>query len=336
MRRATVPTSLWVLLVSPLQAQRVALDAGNIAVRPLTPIPPLEALQRAVPFGEGRFLLLSSTTRTVAVIGLAGAPSGPLLRLGHDPRSPSDPQDLFAREANGVVILDGRTGRLVEFSYDPKGRWIITGEHRLSVEGASAACGMPNGDSYVLAMGGGAGADGILHRVSSDSRMSVAFGGPFGDPSRLGDFSYGFGRLACIPDRNTVVAASRLLPEVRAYRSDGRLLWVSRLTPFRRITTQETEPGTVLYTYASDSLWNETVGAYSLSTEFLVVQARRRFGKAGASRGTDTWLLRLADGLPLSHQRDVPRVWAVNRSVALVESGDGGLGFVLKRIGIRP
>lgn len=107
------------------------------------------------------------------------------------------------------------------------------------------------------------------------------------------------GRIACVPHREMVIVAYRLLPDVLAFSPSGEALWQATPPHHRATTLQMTADGTG-YTFATDhpsGVHQVTVAARPLGDTLLVQWAVLDFGhREPGGREVDSRFLRLEDG----------------------------------------
>ena len=142
------------------------------------------------------------------------------------------------------------------------------------------------------------------------------FGAPFGsEGGAMMRMAKRGASLACYPQRSSVVVASQLDGEVRAYSTDGALLWTSR---GRELITAKIRLSATSFGFDRDTPqpWDLVDILVPIDADALAVQFERakRPPSAGEDRGASriTVFLSAATGAELARVSSLPRILAVD------------------------
>lgn len=284
---------------------------------------------------SGGVLLMISKLQTVYHVSANGTLTDSPMSWSMLAPTMRNAQQVLGRSADTIRIVDSRTRSQVVFARAATGKWGKVADQSVPLDAVVGACEIRGGELAVLTSQPAGDPPGIVHRVTASGNRLTSFGEIFGDSHGPASLAYGFGHVTCSRTRNFVFVASRLHPEVRAYRVDGLLEWRIPLRPFPSIRVIEEREGRFRYQYAADSVWYETSGLFEFGG-LLLVQARQRLGKAGSDVGTTTWVVDAERGATLETSETYPRFLAVSKTQAIAapSSPDGKLKTF--RIGLKP
>jgi len=141
-----------------------------------------------------------------------------------------EPVALLSSGESEVLILDAATGFILRFALTAAAEAVAV-DTIVTNRGASGMCRLGH-ELFVYAYD----EEFLITVIDLEKREATRrFGGPFGQGSDIVKFVGSHGGIGCLPKRGIILVSSDLLGEVRAFRSDGTLLWARRLPTFRRV-----------------------------------------------------------------------------------------------------
>jgi len=177
---------------------------------------------------SGDVLVLDDKRSEVRIFGLTGAPKQRLGRAGRGPGEFFNPLSL-AVDAEGRLYVGDLAQTIQVFGPSPSGyRYLRTIRIEIS---ANAMCFL---DTLLVVQGARFGQDTILHVYDWSGRVLRSFGALYRSPNRLLNYQFGAGPIACDAQRGLVLYAPHsAIGEVRAYRTDGALVWRTAVTGYQ-------------------------------------------------------------------------------------------------------
>lgn len=180
----------------------------------------------------GRIFVLDGRLKVVRVFSADGEFIAAIGRSGKGPGEFQAPKSIAIDSRGRLVVVDvGREAHL----FDATGDTV----HYLRTEvlAVDPSDMLMRRSMYVE--GARYGDSTIVHRLDSDFKVAEEFGVVYQSGDPLVDYQVAQGRIACLPSLDAVVVAtSALIGEIRAYHSDGELLWTVDLTGYRPIDYQ--------------------------------------------------------------------------------------------------
>jgi hypothetical protein len=214
--------------------------------------------------------------------------------------------------AGTLLVLDVARERIVRYRLH---------EHRLDVVRADSL-GLAGSDICVL--GGrifvsGRNDSTLVHAYSGSGRWQRSFGALPGQ--EFGALVTGSlannSRLACDPNAKVIVVAAALLPTLRGFSPDGRLLWTMDLSGFSTVQITATARRA---TFSAPADGNDIIESmFTVAPGVLAVQTNRQ--SSGRRTGTPatplTRFISLSDGRELGTQSTLPLIIATSKTHAL-------------------
>ena len=203
---------------------------------------------------------------------------------------------------NSAVIIDSQSPLWARLELI-RGQWVVDTVSSTKFSRVSSVCTI-NGKRYVMAKAGESTSSALIHEVSAAGAVNRSFGTPFVEVENP---AVGYGHLLCLTTPAVVVAASKLHPEIRAYSPVGKLLWATQLPSFQPMGFR-VDGRRVLFEYAADSLWDQTVSVFAPTPDIVAVQVGRSRGRNGLASYLQvrTLYLSTATGDVLGSQLGLP------------------------------
>lgn len=230
---------------------------------------------------QGRILVLDSRNYELILY----SPDGSILdRAGGSGRGPGEfvaPEDLVVTPRGAVAVADrNRTVSVYEVLSD-----TLTYRHRFRVNVTPEdICGLPD---RIVVQGTSHRADDVLHVYALDGTALRSFGTAYSSPNLIVRETFSWGFAACLPNRGSIVSATRYRGHVSVYDTGGALQWEDTVPGFRGATVELPDrPGGM-----GDFDWVSPEGRHhvidihrSADEESLIIQAGRR-----DTGSTDQW-----------------------------------------------
>jgi hypothetical protein len=177
---------------------------------------------------SGDVVVLDDKKSELRIFGPTGAPKQRLGRAGRGPGEFTDPLSL-AVDAEGRIYVADLAHAIQVFAPEPSGyRYLRTLRIEIS---ANAMCFL---DTLLVVQGARFGRDTILHVYDRSGHVLRSFGVLYRSPNQLVNYQFGAGRITCDGQRGLVLyAPGGAIGEVRAYRTDGTLVWRTTVTDYR-------------------------------------------------------------------------------------------------------
>lgn len=238
------------------------------------------------------------------------ASGDPVASTGTKGRGPGefvDPTAIAAFQGGRVYVLDNANSRMTEFHLTDN-ELVRIRSFRLPFH-VTAVCRL---EAHFIMLS--FHRDRLLHVVDGDGTVRLSFGRPYFENSILSTVDQG--ELSCSNETGTVLLASMLLPELRLYSADGRLLWKTEIEGFSPIEISITPGGGRQFRRPDDSDPHAVVSSWHESPELVAVQ----FGFHEASfralediQAVTTVFFSVADGSEVERRTSIPRVdWAAS------------------------
>jgi hypothetical protein len=177
---------------------------------------------------SGDVVVLDDKKSELRIFGPNGAPKQRLGRAGRGPGEFSDPLSL-AVDAEGRLYVADLAHTIQVFGPSPSGyRYLRTIRIEIS---ANAMCFL---DTLLVVQGARFGQDTLLHVYDRSGHLLRSFGVLYRSPNQMVNYQFGAGRIACDGERGLVFyAPGGVIGEVRAYRTDGSLVWRTAVAGYR-------------------------------------------------------------------------------------------------------
>jgi len=214
--------------------------------------------------GDFNVYILDRTSHSVRAFSRTGRFLGSAGRAGRGPADLSWPISLFHDGASRLYVFDHVNGIVVFDTRDG----IMTHQRSFGAEfRPTSACAF--GDTLVVP---GWRGDRILHVFSADGRLVRSFGEGFvrDTSERVRAMANRMTlRVNCDRENNRIYATPNSAGVVRAYQTDGRLLWERELPDYRGAQFRATEQGAVVISGRFS-----TSSVLRLGQDLLVVSVR--------------------------------------------------------------
>jgi hypothetical protein len=177
---------------------------------------------------SGQVVVLDDRQSELRLFDAAGRPTQRLGRAGRGPGEFFNPLSV-AVDPEGRIYVADLAHAIQVFGPGPEGyRYLRTIQIEIA---ANAMCFL---DTLLVVQGAHFGQDTILHVYDRTGRVLRSFGTLYRSPNRMLNYQFGAGRIACDPQRELVLyAPGGVIGEVRAYRTDGTLVWRTAMTGYR-------------------------------------------------------------------------------------------------------
>lgn len=267
----------------------------------------------AVPSGV---VVLDARLNTLQLIDRKGRVSDTLARAGNGPGELVRPRAITANSA-GLFVLDPAAGRFLVFQYREG-----MPAYRRQIAVRFTAFDLCSTGTAVVLLGTYRGR--VLHALPIEGGAIQSFGDPWGPPHPLLERSLSRGFVACSQESDVILAVSSLVPEMRAYRTDGRLLWKRGIPEFKPVVIRPNRDGSVTYGTDAEEYHDIVVGASVIGDGYFLVQyGRLGAGATGTYDVTDPKAVVVsADGVVGPVQRGLPRVLSARDGTALTAQED--------------
>lgn len=272
---------------------------------------------------NGDAIVIGGTTPELFVIhpdGRAAASPVVLQAIG---ASLGRPIAAAAQTDSEITVIDGQSALWARVRRS-HGRWGADNSVSAKLSGVSDACTC-RGRRFVMAKLGRDNDGGSIHEVNDHGDVLKSFGEKFGD---IPNPAVRVGRLLCADAADgkaaLLIMTSRLYPEIRAYTLDGVQRWKVPTPGFRAVGFR-TQGRAVLFDYADDSIWDQSLSLTQPALGVFALQVGRQHGRNAStpySRVTTTFLS-TDSGKFLGTQTDLPIIDAMSkRSIYAVTGKD--------------
>lgn len=269
--------------------------------------PPEEVFGSIVGAVVHRDRLVILDGQQLSAFDLRGSFLGTTGRSGGGPGEFAAPRSLISTHA-GLLVLDGVNLRISRYEII-ESVLELTAEERVELP-ADDFCSMPDGSLYVLGLREG----NTIHRFDGAGQRS--FGGIGADADLLALRPVLQGTIECFAQPDAVVFAASLMGTVRAYDTDGRVLWEVEIPGFRRMEVRRNPDGSVTYSAPPGGKGHDVVssmvrwGAGSLLVQIGAIGDGRAYTPREIT-DLHSYLIDVETGEMQSLGRQLPRVvWA--------------------------
>lgn len=260
---------------------------------------------------SGDVVVLDDRKSELRIFGPTGAPKQRLGREGRGPGEFFHPVSLAVDDAGRIYV--GDLARAIQvFGPSPSGyRYERT--MQLVEIAARSMCFL---DSLLVVQGSALGQEPILHVYDPSGRRLRSFGALYRSPNRLLNAQFAEGPIACDRQRGLVLyAPGGVIGEVRAYRTDGTLVWRTALTGYHISRIEDYGSGGARVSRGPDGV--HSVHAFVLLTgRGLLVQVAFRTEQALRDQipftTLQSFLLDPAAGRPLPLGTVLPPIFAAS------------------------
>ncbi|HYT82731.1 MAG TPA: 6-bladed beta-propeller [Gemmatimonadales bacterium] len=256
----------------------------------------------------GRVYVLDSRTYDLRVFDRRGKF---LYTAGRNGRGPGEfyvPVAVAADSAGTVYVLDEGNWRVSAFQATNS---ALKYASSFPIDFSGSDLCLLGGRLYVLGL-----RDGTQVQVySSLGERLLSFGAPYRPEHPVLNRSLSRGRIDCVGDSGIIVVSLDLLPEVRAYTSDGALLWTTVLGDFRQVTIDENTDGSITYTAGSDRAYDVLASLLYVHPRIVLAQVGKLTSRASAAdnfQTIDTRFISLMDGKELQADQSLPLFRAIS------------------------
>lgn len=226
-------------------------------------------------------------------------------------------------------VLDAWGPAVIRVNVTPNGELEPSPSIRLPLVAATDLC--VSGDRLLVLGADAPISASAVHEFSSDYRLTGAFGSSWaawhGSTPRPG---YAAGKISCHAPRESVIVASLLHPDVRAYGADRRLLWDAEMPGFLAVRVEFQDPAGVAYRLPDGDRWDRVIGISAVAGDLVAVQVERQSGSESRSgrREIMTHLFDAPSGELLASQADLPAIAGTvpEANLALVQTDLGQEG----------
>lgn len=222
---------------------------------------------------------------------------------GGDSRELASAQALALDDRDRVYALEGHSHRVTRYELRRSG-FTLTAQYTIPFEGNGMCIVGPH--LFLLGLYEGM----LVHQFTLDGKYVTSFAKPPGSAGPIVRTSIASGYLACIPTRRMVVMASRILPDVVAFDTDGRPLWSRRLSGVRQQIIED-HGGHGVTLRIPEAGYELITSLFTLSASIGVVQAKTVPGTSLALGIThraniQTFFISLTDGTEAGKQASLP------------------------------
>lgn len=229
--------------------------------------------------------------------------------------------EFVAIDANARALL-----RMQKIS----GEWKLTAKRRITIS-AYRACSL---DGSIVLLGRApvppTEPSPLLHIIGQDGSTRKAFGDGYGNFGPYAQIGLMFGELLCLPNERIVLVASHAFGQVRAYTSDGDLLWLADVPGFERAIIDEESQTRVSVRFPPRGSYQNIVSLVQLTPTIAAVQVATIL-----ERGTDsdarpiTHFLRISDGKWVGKETGPTKILSANPKLRtlLVLTGSAELSY---------
>ena len=308
--RSLVLAFLLLPILKALGQQREPASAvltRSITLRTPESVPPLAEVTGAAIDDQRRLIVLDGRQNALRVY----APDGALIAKTASPGMSSGvrvPVGVVVDGQNHVSTFDVATHRLYKYRLE-KENVQLADSAGLKLE-AFDLCAM-HGRFYLLGLHEGQ----LIHQVTAGGKIVRSFGEPFGGDHEMLRRSLARGRIACFPERRMIVIASTVVPNVRAYRDDGRLVWQDSVVGAKRVNVVIRSATSVSY-QRPPAGYHVTASLQSLGQGGVLLQlglVTAQHSQPGDYAAVESRILDVATGRELGRQTSLPRVIAVGK-----------------------
>lgn len=265
---------------------------------------------------DGIVLILDQRLNRLRAYDRKGRYIRQLSRPGAGPGELSRPTAL-AITGHQLSVLDPMAQRILKFAVSAD-----TAFYDGYIPMAYPAFDLCELDGTLFALG--VHADRIIHSFNKNGTEGGSFGKVWGTELPLLTRSLSRGLLACSSATRTVVAASFLMPDVRAYDAHGNLRWTFLIPHFVSVSINVNADGSVTYRTPKSGYYDQLVSLNSLADGSVVIQYGRIYPDTKTrlpDKGVQTVVLD-SEGKLVDRQDDLPRIVAIGNGYMLTSSED--------------
>jgi hypothetical protein len=260
---------------------------------------------------DGTIFVLDGMSQQVRAFSREGTYLASIGRPGKGPGEFTGARALALDQDGALYVLDERLARISVLSPDRTlsyQRSVLIGYH------ATDLCFLDNRLFLV-----GRHEDGVIQELSLEGAFLGSFGSLYEGANPLLKASLSLGFMLCAPEAELILAASPILPLVRAYAPDGGLIWSATLPEFKETIIEENMDGSVTYNVGSDKQYHLLESLLYLPPALVLVQAGLHTmgsGSPGEYDAIDTWVLSAEDGSLVSRTDSLPLLKHIGREYA--------------------
>lgn len=303
-----VPCAL-VILAAPDAA---LAQAGNPPVRTVEPQPrggrpSIGRIEAVAHDARGRIWVLDRERLSLTVLDSSGHV---LTTLGGAERGVvENPKTLSLSRSGNALVYDGAAGEIVSVRVDASQRATVTRRAAIGVN-ATEACEL-NDAAFVLGRGTMSPMEFAppVHRAGFSSGAPTSFGAPYGKLSPFAQIALAFGSVLCMDQARTLIVASDLYPELRAYAPDGSLRWAVTLDRWQPVSIREPSPGRVSIGLPPSGRMNVVASLLPIDDSLFAIQVGLQTTQRARPEELsdyETRVFRVRDGSLVSRRRDLP------------------------------
>lgn len=260
---------------------------------------------------DGTIFVLDAMSQQVRAFSREGAYLASMGRPGKGPGEFTGARALALDEDGALYVLDERLARISVLSPD---RTLSYQRSVLIDYHATDLCFLNNRLFLV-----GRHEDGVIQELSLDGAFLGSFGSLYEGANPLLKASLSLGFMLCAPEAELILAASPVLPLVRAYAPDGGLIWSTTLPEFKETIIEENMDGSVIYKVGPDKQYHLLESLLYVPPALVLVQAGlHTMGSEspGESDAVHTWVLSAEDGSLFSRTDSLPLLKHIGREYA--------------------
>jgi hypothetical protein len=250
---------------------------------------------------DGTIFVLDGMSQEVRAFSREGAYLASIGRPGKGPGEFTGARALALDEDGALYVLDERLARISVLSPDR------TLAYQRSVRINYHATDLCFLDDRLFLVG--RHEDGVIQELSPDGAFLGSFGSLYEGANPLLKASLSLGFMLCAPEAELIIAASPILPLVRAYAPDGGLRWSVTLPGFKETVIEENADGSVTYNVGPDKQYHKLLSLLYLPPALVLVQAGLRTmgsGSSGEYEAVRTWVVSVEDGSVFSRTDSLP------------------------------
>lgn len=194
----------------------------------------------AVRDGVGNIYVLDAQAQRVSVFSPQGLPRQRLGRPGRGPGEFFLPRAMTIDGSGHLYVLDSANQRVQAYT---RSRGQLQSAYAFEIPFQSDGICTIGNRLYILGYHNGRN----LHEFTQRGKMVRSFGSALGAHHPVLRSSLSTGVLACDPESGSVFFLPLLLPELRAYSSDGRLRWTTRIPEYNPTKIERAAKGGISF-----------------------------------------------------------------------------------------
>ncbi|MGD2153916.1 MAG: 6-bladed beta-propeller [Gemmatimonadales bacterium] len=250
---------------------------------------------------DGTIFVLDGMSQQVRAFSREGAFLTSIGRPGKGPGEFTGARAMALDGEGALYVLDERLARISVLSPD---RTLSYQRSVLIDYHATDLCFL--GDRLFLV---GRHEDGMIQELSPDGALLGSFGSLYEGANPLLKASLSLGFMLCASEAQLILAASPVLPLVRAYAPDGDLVWSATLPGFKATIIEERLDGSVRYNVGPDKQYHMLESLVYLPPGLVLAQAGLHTlgsGSDGEYEAISTWVLSAGDGSVVTRTDTLP------------------------------